>query len=102
MNYGRMRENYLDQPHEISLETFAFCNAACTFCPYPTIDRKGTKMPLELIDRLIDEMSDFKAPFFFSPFKLNDPLLDKRLVSICRKVEAKTIATLRMFTNGSA
>ena len=91
---------YLDQPAEIALETLALCNAACTFCPYPTLDRKGEKMPDALIDKVIDEMGEFKIPFHFSPFKVNEPLLDKRFFSICQKVE-KTLAHLRIFTNGS-
>ena len=68
---------YLDQPKEVSLETWAQCNAACTFCPYPTMDRIGDKMPDELIDRLVGEMSEFKYPFYFSPFKVNEPLRQK-------------------------
>lgn len=55
-----------------------------------------------LIDRLIDEMSEFEQPFFFSPFKVNEPLLDKRLRAICQRMERETIATIRLFTNGAA
>ena len=94
--------NYLDQPMEISLETIALCNAACTFCPYPTLDRKGEKMSDELIDKIIDEMATFEFPFHFAPFKVNEPLLDKRFIDICRRVEDETLAHLRIFTNGAA
>ena len=92
---------YADQPREVSLETFSQCNAACTFCPYPTLDRIGEKMPMELIDKLIDEMAEWKIPFFFSPFKVNEPLLDKRMFGICQKVLDRTLAVLRIFSNGS-
>lgn len=54
-----------------------------------------------LIDRLIDEMADFDLPFYFAPFKVNEPLLDRRLYDICEKV-AKTEAWIRIFTNGAA
>lgn len=102
MSVSALREHYLDQPHEISLETLALCNAACTFCPYPTLERQGTQMPDELIDRLIDEMATFEKPFFFSPFKVNEPLLDRRLIPICQKVNERVPkAILRIFTNGS-
>jgi len=97
-----MKEAYIDQPFEVSVETYAFCNAACTFCPYPTLDRQGTKMPDELIIKLIDEMSEWETPFFFSPFKVNEPLLDKRFNDICWDVTHNTIAGLRVFSNGSA
>ena len=96
-----LHENYMDQPHEVSIETQSICNAACTFCPYPTIERKGNKMSDELLDRLMGEMEDFDKPFYFSPFKLSDPLLDKRLYSILKRMD-KTKAVMRVFTNGSA
>jgi hypothetical protein len=35
----------MDFPTEVTIETQAICNAACTFCTYPTMERKGNKMP---------------------------------------------------------
>lgn len=96
------REQYLHQPHEVSLETLAWCNARCTFCPYPTLERKGTKMESALIDRLIREMAEWTEPFFISPFKVNEPLLDNRLKDICEAIESQVKnARLRLFTNGT-
>lgn len=95
-----LRRVYLDQPNEVSIETLALCNAACHFCPYPALERKGTKMPDYLIDKIIEEISDWSIPFMFSPFKVNEPLLDKRLFDICERV-CKTRGILRLFTNGS-
>jgi hypothetical protein len=92
---------YLDQPREVALETYSMCNAACTFCPYPTLDRIGTKMPMALIEKLIAEMAEWREPFFFSPFKVNEPLLDKRVYEICRQVTDNTLGVVRMFSNGS-
>lgn len=98
-----LRETYLDWPHEISIETQAKCNAVCTFCPYPTLDRIGTKLSDETLDRIIDELKDHPHPFILSPFKVNEPFLDKRLIPFCRKVEERIPnAVLRIFTNGSA
>ena len=54
-----------------------------------------------LLDKLIDEMSEFQLPFDFSPFTLNEPLLDPRFIDICRMVEVTSLANLRIFTNGS-
>ena len=99
---SELRKHYLDQPREVSIETQALCNAACTFCPYPTIDRIGTKMGDELLGRLVDEMAEFDIPFIFSPFKLNEPLLDKRLIPLLQRVNAECkCANIRLFTNGS-
>lgn len=103
MSLAALREHYLDQPHEISLETLALCNAACTFCPYPTLERKGERMSDELIDKVIGEMAAFTKGFYFSPFKVNEPLLDKRTIPLCERVNREVPnAVLRIFTNGSA
>lgn len=96
-----LHREYLDQPFEVSLETLALCNAACTFCPYPTLERKGQKMPTELIHRLIDEMTGFEKTFSFSPFKVNEPLLDKRIYDICERFSQCEHGRIRLFTNGS-
>lgn len=95
--------DYLDWPYEVSVETFAKCNAACTFCPYVTLDRKGVKMPDAMLDRIIEELKAHPLPFMVSPFKVNEPFLDKRLIPFCQKVNRELPnAHLRMFTNGSA
>ncbi len=100
--FYELQQVALDQPAEVSLETLSLCNAACTFCPYPTLERKGQKMSDDLIDKVIADMAEFENPFFFSPFKVNEPLLDKRLFDICEKVIATTHAVVRIFTNGAA
>lgn len=96
-------ERYLDWPHEVTIETFAKCNAACVFCPYPTLERQGERMPDEMIDRIIEELKGHPHPFMVSPFKVNEPFLDKRLIPLCRRInEELPNAALRLFTNGSA
>lgn len=95
--------HYQEQPGEVTIETQAVCNARCTFCPYPTLARAGTKMPDALLYRLIDEMAAFEKPFYFSPFKLSDPFLDKRLIPLLRTFNEKAPhGLIRLFTNGSA
>jgi hypothetical protein len=97
-----MNRVYLDQPREVSIETLALCNAACEFCPYETLERRGVRMGDELIDRLIMEMSAFKHPFFVSPFKVNEPLLDSRFLDITRTIVTRAPqAYVRVFTNGT-
>lgn len=59
-------------------------------------------MGADIIVRLIDEMSTFARPFFFSPFKVNEPFLDKRLISYLHYFNEKcSNGKLRLFTNGS-
>jgi MoaA/NifB/PqqE/SkfB family radical SAM enzyme len=85
----------------VSIETLALCNAACIFCPYPTLERQGAKLDTGVINRLIEQMQDWREPFFVSPFKVNEPLLDARLPHICQAIEHQCPqARLRLFTNG--
>jgi hypothetical protein len=84
-----MRESlYMDFPKHVHLETMAVCNAACNFCPYPALDRQGTRMPDELIAKIIDDLTVMPQTlrFQFSPFKVNEPFLDVRLFDILRYV----------------
>lgn len=101
--YEGLRNDFLDYPIEVSIETLALCNARCTFCPYPTLERKGERMPDELLDRLVGEVISWQRGLYFSPFKVNEPLLDKRTIPICERInrEAPDVV-LRIFTNGSA
>jgi radical SAM protein with 4Fe4S-binding SPASM domain len=101
--FDGLRLHHKTQPYEVSIETQALCNARCTFCPYPTLERKGTKMSDELLDRLMAEFTTWTQPFYFSPFKVNEPFLDKRLIPLCEKFnETVPQGGLRLFTNGSA
>ena len=43
------RSDHADWPRHVHLETLAVCNAACHFCPYPTLDRKGTRLSSSVI-----------------------------------------------------
>lgn len=98
-----LREAYLDWPHEVSIETFAKCNASCTFCPYTTMERIGEKLPDEILDQMLVELKDHPKPFVLSPFKVNEPFLDKRLIPFCQKAMREVPnAHLRLFSNGSA
>ena len=100
-HFDDLNAHYLDQPHEVALETMALCNAACTFCPYPTLERKGARMSDSMITSLLNQMAEFERPFYFSPFKVNEPLLDKRLEDIVWGAIRTTKALVRIFTNGS-
>ena len=98
------RSKYKDFPTEVAFETMTLCNAACSFCPYPQLERKGTRMPDELIDKIIEDCKQIPqdVPFTISPFKVNDPFLDKRIFAICEKINRELpYAKLRLFTNGT-
>lgn len=103
MSLENMQAQFMDYPMEVSVESQTVCNAACTFCPYPILERKGNKMPTELLNKLADEVISWNRPVYFSPFKLSDPLLDNRLIPLMQRINAESEhVVLRIFTNGSA
>jgi hypothetical protein len=95
---------FMDFPKTLTIETFAKCNAACTFCPYPTLDRQGTLMPDDLFDKILADLAAIPAeiPFSIAPFKVNEPFLDKRMFDLCRRInERLPNASIQIFSNGS-
>ncbi|HEY9863067.1 MAG TPA: tetratricopeptide repeat protein, partial [Candidatus Obscuribacterales bacterium] len=109
-NYKNAIENlyekkyWLDYPLNVSIETFSSCNAACNFCPYPSLDRKGTKMSEDLFKKIIDELSepkDYVLPSI-NLTRVNEPFLDKRIFEFMSYVNAKLPLTkIKLFTNAS-
>jgi hypothetical protein len=98
------RTPYMNWPAHVHLETYALCNAACSFCPYPALLRQGEKMPDELIEKIINDLADIprKLPFQLSPFKVNEPFLDKRLFDILHTINDKLPnANITLTTNAS-
>lgn len=100
-----LRERYLDYPCMVHLETLAVCNAACDFCPYPGLERQGTKMPDSLIEKVIGDLAAIPPdlPFLFAPYKLSDPFLEPRLFDIIDLATARLPGVIvTLITNGSA
>lgn len=94
----------IDFPAHVHLETMAQCNAACNFCPYPGLDRKGTVMDDALIAKVVDDLADIPRlhSFQLSPFKVNEPFLDKRLFDLLDVFTARLPnANLTLTTNAS-
>jgi len=94
----------LDYPAAVQIETWAKCNAACDFCPYPTLDRKGIKMSDELLEKILTDLEDIPKtyPFYLSPFKVNEPFLDKRLLPLLEDINQRLPnALIRLFSNGT-
>ena len=96
---------YIDWPAFVHLETIALCNAACTFCPYPALERKGERMPDALIEKVIRDLTDIPphVRFQLAPYKVSEPLLEPRLFDILDTINARLPnAYISMITNGSA
>lgn len=97
-------DDFLDYPAAVHLETWTKCNAACDFCPYVTLERLGNKMPDALIEKILTDLEDIPKDhrFLFSPFKVNEPFLDKRMLPMLEDINKRLPnAILTLFTNGA-
>lgn len=87
---------------QLQLETIAVCNAACQFCPYPTMKRKRGVMSQELFEKIIRDAADIKLISQVSFQGLGEPLLDGKIVERIRLVnKLRKGWETTMFTNGS-
>jgi hypothetical protein len=94
----------VDYPATVSIETFVSCNAACTFCPYPQLARRGDRMTDALIDKIINDLTQIPRnhPFEVNLSRVNEPFLDTRIFDIAAKVNnALPQASLIFFSNGT-
>lgn len=99
-----LKVNFCDFPQMVSIETYAICNAACGFCPYPNLSRKGELMPDDLIEKIIMDLTDIPAyhNFQINLSRINEPFLDHRIFDIARTINEKLPqASLVFFSNGS-
>ena len=95
---------YVEYPQIVSLETLASCNAVCNFCPYPALERKGARMSDQLIAKILRDLEDIpkNVPFFVTLARINEPFLDKRLLSVARTINDRLPhASLILFSNVS-
>jgi len=98
-------DGYLQWPAIVHMETIAICNAACDFCPYPTLERKGERMSDEMIEKIIRDLGDIPPDVHFqlAPYKVSDPFLEPRLFDILERVNARLPnAMISIITNGAA
>ena len=101
----RRNSIYLQYPPLVHIETFTKCNADCSFCPYASLERLGTKMSDNLISKIIDDLTDIpqSVSFTIAPQKVNEPFLDKRIFDIFGEIYAKLPnARLSLNSNGAA
>lgn len=93
----------LDFPNNIQIQTTAFCNASCSFCPYPETSRElpmGT-MDEDLFRTVVDEISRYDIALL-QPFLMNDPLMDKNIVARLAYMREKVPGSrINITTNGA-
>lgn len=101
---GQLHSKCIDYPAVVSIETFAYCNAACNFCPYPNLTRKGDMMPDVLVEKLISDLEAIPVshPLEINLSRVNEPYLDHRIFDIIARInERLPNASLIFFSNGT-
>lgn len=83
----------------VQIQTLSGCNYSCGFCPIGKTKLPSGKMTMTLYMKIIDELKDFRG--IIHPYLSNEPLLDKRIVELCRIAKEKTCASIIIQTNGS-
>jgi MoaA/NifB/PqqE/SkfB family radical SAM enzyme len=92
----------LDFPNNVQIQTTAFCNASCGFCPYPETSRTLSMgvMEEDLFRSIIDQLAG-RQILLLQPFLMNEPLMDKRIVPRLAYMKAKVPgARINITTNG--
>lgn len=87
----------------VQIQTASWCNRECVFCPSGTFDIPKTFMTNEVLDRIATELRRLNFRGRFSPYLMNEPLLDKHLTErIGRIRDMLNEATFFISTNGDA
>ena len=93
----------LDRPPLIELETQNRCNMTCSFCPVNVNDdpREYYKMPDSLLEKIANDLGEMDFSGKISLYANNEPLLDDRIINVCRLIRSKAKrATINISTNG--
>jgi radical SAM protein with 4Fe4S-binding SPASM domain len=99
MNYQKI--NLSDYGFNIlQIETIAACNMACGFCPYPLKKDKISKLDVNNIKDIINQISSDDQNFQYITFsQFNEPLLDNRIFEIIEHTKKSNFQVL-LITNG--
>jgi Radical SAM superfamily/Iron-sulfur cluster-binding domain len=90
-------------PQTVSLETRTICNGSCAFCAASVQNntRKDHRMPDEVFQRCINELSDIHFSGRVAFFVNNEPLLDEKIADRVADARGKLPkAFLQISTNG--
>ena len=93
----------LEFPNNIQIQTTAFCNASCNFCPYPVTSKELPMghMDEELYRSIVDQLPG-RDIALLQPFLMNDPLMDKKIIPRLAYMKERTPNTrINITTNGA-
>ena len=84
----------------LQIESTAACNMECSFCPYPLKEDKISKLSLEKIKNIIDQIDPLDKQFKYVTFsQYNEPLLDSRVFEIMKYAQNSGLK-VHLITNG--
>ena len=88
---------------QLQIECCAICNAACVFCPYPTMERQRGTMSMDLFRKIIDDACTITRFSDVTLTGLGEPLLDKHLIERVKYIRTKfqPNVTITVYTNGT-
>ena len=79
-------------PKIIEIQTMSFCNGGCVVCPYRSLDIKQTRMPDDILDKLLTEIEEHKEEVErVIPYLNNEPSFDRRMMKILRRLKKENI-----------
>lgn len=80
----------MEFPEYIEIQTFSLCNADCIICPYKQVEQELgiNKMSDTVLNKILDEIEENKHHIKrVIPYLNNEPFLDKRMMSILRRLK---------------
>jgi len=86
--------------HAAQIEINSNCNMACSFCPYPIKEDKTTKLDIQNVKNIIDQIDSTDKKLEYMSFsQFNEPLLDSRFFEVAEYAK-KSGFKIRLTTNG--
>ena len=96
-----MPDNDFEMPRKVSVETSAFCNRKCPWCPQHDLPREQHLLPMELFEKVVRELAEVGYDSSFGLHLFNEPLFDERLVDLVRIAkEGLPRASIYFHSNG--
>jgi len=92
----------------VLIQTITGCNLSCPFCPANKPGNSnyggaspGTKMPMRIYKKIIDDLAVLDYSGIVRPCLMNEPLLDNRLTGLIRYADSKLPnARIQIESNG--
>jgi len=89
------------KPVYLQIETVRNCNAACVMCPLETSKVPRTVMSDAVFSRVIEQIGSLTPIPHVALHGLNEPLMDKKIISRIKQLKAIGVSTVSVVSNGS-